>query len=58
MFFGCREPSQHQLLHIVKVGWREGKALGSEERRALESGLLCDMKQSKEVEHGLYYTGA
>jgi hypothetical protein len=42
MFFGCRNPRENQRILTVKVGWREGKALGSEERRAMESGLLCD----------------
>jgi hypothetical protein len=34
----CR---QCPMVHLLKVGWREGKALGREESRDIGSELVC-----------------
>jgi hypothetical protein len=39
---------------VVKVGWRQGKALESEEGKAMGSELFWGMRQGKQVEQDLY----
>jgi hypothetical protein len=45
-------PRHCALVRLVEVRLREGKALGSEKGKGLESGLCC--YYGREVEAGLY----
>jgi hypothetical protein len=40
----------YRLLLLVEIGWRQGRALGSKEVKAMRSGLLS-LQQIKESEH-------
>jgi hypothetical protein len=39
-FTTLKAPRQYPLVLLVKIGWKEGRAMGSEERSALGSGIL------------------
>jgi hypothetical protein len=39
-FTTLKAPRQYPLVLLVKIGWKEGRAMGSEERSALGIGTL------------------
>jgi hypothetical protein len=47
--FGCKG-SQSALVLLIKVSWREGKELGSEEEKAMEVDCLVVRQQKEEIE--------
>jgi hypothetical protein len=39
-FYSCEAARQCPLLRVVKVGWKQSKAVGSEESSVIGSGVL------------------